>query len=178
LTLTLEAGRIPIIVDAGANIGAASLWFCAAFPESAVIAIEPEPRNAAVLWKNAGVCSRIRVLQAAIGSRTGYVTVSDNTGSGVQTARSENGIPIITMQEAFGSIANGVPFIAKIDIEGFENDLFSSNLDWLEEVKVVFIEPHDWMLPESRTSRAFQRAMGERDFDILLRGDSLVYVRA
>jgi FkbM family methyltransferase len=173
----IRDGKIPTIIDAGANIGTASIWFSAKFPNSAIVAIEPEPGNAAVLRKNVEASPRITVLEAAIGSHAGYVAVPEFTGSGVQTERSDHGIPIVTMHQAFSSVPNGIPFIAKIDIEGFESDLFSTNVGWLDEVQVVFIEPHDWMIPEKRTSRGFQRAMGERDFDIFLRGDNLV-VRA
>jgi FkbM family methyltransferase len=174
----LEAGKIPTIVDAGANIGAASIWFSGMFPKCAVVAIEPEPGNAAVLRKNIKASPAVIFLEAAIGSRAGYVAVPHITGWAARTERSDHGIPIVTMQEAFGRVPNGIPFIAKIDIEGFESDLFSTNVGWLDEVQVLFIEPHDWMMPEKRTSRGFQQAMGERDFDIFLSGDNLVYVRA
>ena len=42
---------------------------------------------------------------------------------------------------------------------------------------VVIIEPHDWMLPGSATSRTFQRALLERDFELLISGENLVFVR-
>jgi len=78
------------------------------------------------------------------------------------------------MAEAFGM---GVPFIAKIDIEGFESDLFSANTQWLADTFVVFIEPHDWLLPGKCTSRSFQAAMGEEDYEIYLSGEILTYIR-
>jgi hypothetical protein len=63
----LKAGKIPTIVDAGANVGAASLWFLQQFPEAAVVAIEPEPGNLSVLRKNAENRNRLtpRQLDAA-----------------------------------------------------------------------------------------------------------------
>ena len=81
------------------------------------------------------------------------------------------------MTDAFAKVANGVPFIVKIDIEGFESDLFSTNVGWLDDVYMVIIEPHDWMLPGMKSSRSFQVAMGQHDFDIFVLGENLIYVR-
>jgi len=73
-------------------------------------------------------------------------------------------------------VPDGELFQVKVDIEGFEKDLFGSNLDWLDQVDAVFIEPHDWLLPEDRTSRAFQQALAARDFSMLLCGENLIYI--
>lgn len=171
----LRSGKVPTIVDAGANIGAASIWFKNAYPNAHIIAVEPEPGNISVLLKNAG--QRISVRQAAIGSSPGFVAVkNEGLGWAAQTERSESGTPIVTMSELFAE-GNGAAFIAKIDIEGFEDDLFSKNLEWLDEIFLIYVEPHDWLLPGKGTSRTFQRAMGERDFEILISGENLVYVR-
>ncbi|HLY57806.1 MAG TPA: hypothetical protein VKS60_19745 [Stellaceae bacterium] len=53
----------------------------------------------------------------------------------------------------------------------------SGRSDWLDEVEVIFIEPHDWMLPGSGSSLAFRRAIAPRDFEVLIRGENLIYVR-
>jgi len=81
------------------------------------------------------------------------------------------------MADAFAKVAGGIPFIAKIDIEGFESDLFSANVEWLNDVSMVIIEPHDWMLPGKKTSRSFQAAMGRHDFEIFISGENLIYIR-
>lgn len=172
----LEDRKIPVIVDAGANIGAASIWFSCLYPHSRVVAIEPEQGNLSVLRKN--LRPGISLLEAAIGGGPGFVSVeSSSRGWAAQTQRSDSGTQIVTMTEAFREVEAGVPFIAKIDIEGFEDDLFSRNLEWLDEVSIVYVEPHDWLLPGKKTSRSFQRAMGARDFDLFISGENLVYVR-
>jgi hypothetical protein len=102
---------------------------------------------------------------------------SEGDSWATQTERSDSGTRIVTMGDAFNEVANGKAFIAKIDIEGFENDLFAKNLEWLDSVSAVFIEPHDWRFPGQHTSRAFQCAMGCRDFHLFLVGENLLYVR-
>jgi FkbM family methyltransferase len=174
----LQSGRTPVIVDAGANIGAASLWFARKYPAAVVVAIEPERGNFQVLNKNAGSEPRIKVVRAAIGSTQGFGQL-ENIGVGwaTRTVRANQGVPIITMKDAFNNVKNGTPFIAKVDIEGFESDLFSQNVEWLSDVHVVFIEPHDWLFPGKMTSHTFQGAMGGHDFEIYISGENLTYVR-
>ena len=174
----LADGQIPAIVDAGANIGAAAVWFLKEFPLARVVAVEPEPGNVAVLRENAKDYPNIIVEPAAIGSSPGFVSVHrEHLSWGTTTTRAEAGIPVVTVADAFQRVSNGRPFIVKIDIEGFEDDLFSRNFDWLADVYAVFIESHDWLMPGRLTSRTFQKAMAQHDFEIFIRGENLVYVR-
>jgi FkbM family methyltransferase len=179
----LETGKIPTIVDAGAHIGIATLWFQHTYPRAQVVAVEPEVGNFELLKENAGHKSGVILLRAAVGATSGFVTIQNDgqhalLGWAARTHRAEQGVPIVTMADAFSTVKNGAPFIAKIDIEGFESDLFSCNTEWLKGVFVVYIEPHDWMLPRKMTSRTFQRAMAALDFEIHISGENLLYVRA
>lgn len=174
----IRTGALPIIVDAGANIGAASLWFKGKYPESVIVAIEPEPGNFGILAKNAALSNQIIPIEAAIGSEAGFVALQNGTlGWGTRVEPAPTGLPIVTMQQAFNTVTNGKPFIAKIDIEGFEQELFSKNTSWLSDVFVVHIEPHDWMLPGEGSSLPFQKAMAQYDFEIFIAGEILTYVK-
>jgi FkbM family methyltransferase len=177
-TAIIASGKVPVIVDAGANVGAASLWFGQRFPEAAVVAIEPEPGNAQVLRRNAEGRPQITVIEAAIASAPGKISISDgSTGWDVQTQRSEQGeIPAITIQDAVATVPSGAPFVAKIDIEGFESDLFAANTGWIDDMVLVLIEPHDWMMPGQFSSRNFQSEMGKRGYELFINGENLIYV--
>jgi FkbM family methyltransferase len=177
----LDAGRTPIIIDAGANVGAASLWFARAFPKAAIVAVEPDPENARLLRLNTAGTAQIIIREAAIAGEHGRVSLDNsgntNMGWAVTTVRTETGgLAAITMDDAVASVPNGAPFIAKIDIEGFEADLFSGDLAWIDRMAVVMIEPHDWLFPGKKTSRSFQSAMRDRDFELFISGENLVYV--
>jgi FkbM family methyltransferase len=175
----LERGRTPVIVDAGANIGAASVWFAKLFPLATLVAVEPDPGNASMCRANTGQFSNIRVEEAAIGSEPGQASISNPTDDAwsLQTERGNGDIPIRTVSEIVSSVLSGELFLVKVDIEGFESDLFSSNLEWLAEPKVVLVEPHDWMLPGRGSSLSFQKAMAAHDFEVLISGENLIYVR-
>jgi hypothetical protein len=93
------------------------------------------------------------------------------------TSRSIEGeVPIVTIPELVSTVPDGRLFGAKIDIEGFESDVFSQNTDWLNDLKFLFLEPHDWMLPGAKTSREFQKRLAHCDFDIIVAGENLLYV--
>lgn len=174
----LKTGRVPVIVDAGANVGAASLWFARNFPEAHVVAIEPDPENARLLRLNVAATPRVSVVEAAVAGTPGKVSLAGNgMGWAVQTVRSDAGsLPAITMDDAVATVANGDPFIAKIDIEGFESDLFAGDQGWIDRTPVIIVEPHDWLLPGRGTSQAFQAAMGSRQFELFISGENLIYV--
>lgn len=176
----LRLGRRPLIVDAGANIGAASMFFAREFPRAKIVAVEPDRSNARLCRENTD-CLDVDVVAMAIGSSSGSVTLLSDSREhwAVATERSEDGdIPICTVNEIIGDRHDECDlFLVKIDIEGFESDLFSANVEWVGEAKVIFIEPHDWLLPGQATSRNFQRVLAAFDFEVILRGENLLYVR-
>ena len=73
----LAEGKTPVIVDAGANIGASALWFGAEYPRAAIVAIEPEPETVAMLRKNLAGRPNMTILAAAVGARPGHVTLTN-----------------------------------------------------------------------------------------------------
>jgi FkbM family methyltransferase len=172
-------GGKPIIVDAGANIGAASLWFSSKFPDAHIVAIEPDPENVAVLRENLADRANTVVMEAAIGGERGHVAVQRGTFSwGVRTERSASGVPVATIADAFAGSGGDTPFIVKVDIEGFEEDLFAGNVEWIDQCYAIFVEPDDWMLPDRHSSRSFQQAMARYPFKMCIRGENLLYVHA
>lgn len=176
----LAAGRKPIIVDAGANIGISTIWFTTAFPEARVIAIEPDPGNFALLRTNVAQYPNCLPVEAALGSEPGFASLSRGESQlawAVRTERSDDGVPVLSVENAFDRSGGDEPFVVKIDIEGFERDVFASRLEWLDRTYVLFIEPHDWMFPGQRISGGLQKAMAERPFELLVNGDTLAYVR-
>ena len=177
----LEAGRTPLVIDAGANIGAASIWFAKLFPEASIVAIEPDPDNAEICRRNTRAFKSIQVLECALGSRGGevYLQKEHLDSWSTRTERSEeagSGVRICTIADA-EKAADGDLFLVKIDIEGFEDDLFASNTEWIERAQAIIIETHDWMLPGRYSSRTMQQALFPEGFELLLHGENLIFVR-
>jgi FkbM family methyltransferase len=179
----LRRGVSPVIIDAGANIGAASLWFSNLFPQAKIIAIEPDAMNAELCRRNCAGRPNIQIVQAAIGSSQGTVKIKkanhDNDSWSIQTERDDgNGVPIVTIAELLkNDTDNSNPLIVKIDIEGFEKDLFVSGTEWLSRVSLLIIELHDWMLPGQKTSLPFQKSLNSCKFDMMISGENLVFIK-
>jgi FkbM family methyltransferase len=177
----LATGHVPVIIDAGANIGAGSIWFSRQFPLATIIAVEPDPENADVCRLNTHGLPNVSVVEAAIGSTKGFVSLSNPTNQGwtVQTTRSDAGrVPVRTVSDLMADVGSSARlFITKIDIEGFEDDLFSQNVEWVNDVQVIIVEPHDWLFPGKRTSQNLHKAVSGRNFETLISGENLVFVR-
>ena len=177
-TAIQAAGKVPVIVDAGANIGAAALWFAREWPRARIVGVEPDAGNAAMARENCARHHRIEIVEAAIGGEQGFVSVeSDVEAYAVTTQRATSGCRVVTVDDCVAMVEGGELFAVKIDIEGFESDLFAANTDWLDRAKLIYIEPHDHIFPDRKTSRAFQAEMGKRDFDLIIRGENLIYIR-
>jgi FkbM family methyltransferase len=175
----VDAGRTPLIVDLGANIGAASRWYALRYPRAHIVAVEPDRSNAELCRRNTAG-QDVGVITAAVGSTPGFVSVSDDSDEkwAITTTRDDRGgIPICLVNDIVRSVPDAELFIVKVDIEGFEADLFSANTEWVQQAAVVIIEPHDWLMPGGATSRSFQQVFGALDHDVLIRGENLVYVR-
>ena len=174
----LQTGATPLIIDAGANVGFAALWFAKLYPQARIVCIEPAPENFTALQANVSGFRNVHAHNAAIGGRPGFVDVNQAGLSwACETTRSKAGtVPILTIDDIVASVPKATPFIVKVDIEGFEEDLFSENLSWLDDTCTVFIEPHDWMKPHGRSSRSFQQAFGQRSFGVFIRGENIIYV--
>lgn len=171
-------GKVPVIVDAGANIGAAALWFAREWPEARIVAVEPDAANFAMARTNCASHERIEIVEAAIGGEAGFVSVdSEVEAYAVTTKRADSGCRVVTVDDCVAMVEGGELFAVKVDIEGFEDDLFAANTGWLDRAALVYIEPHDHIFPDRGTSRNFQAEMGRRNFDLLIRGENLVYIR-
>lgn len=175
-------GGTPVIIDAGANIGVASIWFARRYPKAKVIAVEPDPENFTLCKANTQAFSNVVSVPAAIGAQPGVVAITNTTGGAWarQTQRmapGEKGTPVRTIASLLNPSAGDRLLLVKIDIEGFERDLFSENLEWIEDAALIIIEPHDWMLPGQGSSANFQKAMARCDHEILVKGENLFYFK-
>jgi 16S rRNA G1207 methylase RsmC len=63
---TKENGDVPIIIDAGANVGYSSLYLADVYRDALVIAVEPNLDSFDILQKNCAANERIRPVRAAL----------------------------------------------------------------------------------------------------------------
>jgi FkbM family methyltransferase len=177
----VNARKTPLIIDAGANIGASAVWFAAEYPKAQIVAFEPDEGNFGLLLENAKGLN-IETHLAAVGSQDGKVNVRDpgNGEWGYQTEISATGsCDMVSMSRVVeqGMAAGSTPFIAKIDIEGAELDLFQQPNAWVDRFPLLIVELHDWLLPRQRTSEAFLKCISERHRDFVFLGQNVFSIK-
>jgi FkbM family methyltransferase len=148
-----------VIVDAGANIGLASIYFANKYPASKIIAIEPEESNFKMLQLNAAPYENIIILQAALWDRNEEISVVD-TGRGKcaymtqkKNDHMEQGDNVC--QHVQGKTVNRIMQdydldrinVLKIDIEGAEREVFGDTSSWIGRIDAIIIELHERFKP-------------------------------
>ncbi len=138
------------IVDLGANIGLSAIWFASHYPDSLIIAIEPERSNYQLLAENASVYENIRTLRAAVWFEETELHLTDpgkgHWGFQTQEQDSPNAfdrISTVTVRSIMKNHNINHIDILKIDIEGAEVELLSDNSQWISQVNMIIIELHD-----------------------------------
>jgi FkbM family methyltransferase len=173
-------GTPRVIVDAGANIGMATLYFARKFPDAKVIAIEPEPSNFALLKMNCAGLENVTLIEGALWPTPGTLIIEDEYaekwGMRVTDAISMPGragsVSTITIPEILKRFEIAEIDLLKLDIEGSERDLFlGSPQNWLTRVGMIAIELHDRFRPGC--SQALYAALSGRDFAQEIRGENI-----
>ena len=169
-----------VIVDAGANIGMASIYFTHRYPAAKIIAIEPEASNFAMLARNVRPYPAIVPVRAALWNRDGEISVCEPDpatgarGNWAFVTREGPGIKVraITIRTLMKEMQIQDVDLVKIDIEGAEKEVFESS-DWLNTARCLMIELHDRFRPGC--SEAVD-SVAQR-FSKLQRGGTTLYVR-
>ena len=174
----LSYDKVPLIIDCGANIGLSTIHFSKIFPSSKVISLEPEKNNFSLMEINCASLNNVELLNKAVGSFDGYVNIVniETESNSFRVSRNDinkGDIQVISINNILSSHSEFVPFIIKIDIEGFEEDLFSKNTEWVDKFKLLIIETHDWMLPNESNSHNFLKVISDKRRDFIHRGENI-----
>ncbi len=145
----MEIGEADTVVDAGANVGAFTLFAAVHAAQGRVIALEPNGSLVRELVRNIGLNSltNVEVVQAALSATDGTAVLwHAQTGSGNDSlirGNSQEGEKVTTL--SFPRLMelyqlDRVDFL-KVDIEGAEWEIFSE-APWLGRVKRIALEVH------------------------------------
>lgn len=147
---------VTTIMDCGANIGLATLYYQIKFPGVQIISIEPEQNNFNLLIKNTESYPNIIALKNGVYSKDCYLNVID-IGEGEASYRLMEGNEIGKVIETIScrsidSLMNEFKIpkidILKMDIEGSEKQcLLSPNIEWLKHTEYFLLEIHENIYP-------------------------------
>ncbi len=147
-----------LIIDAGGYIGAAALKFAALFPKAHILTLEPAAVNFAVLIRNVASNPNITPVHAALVSNC--VTQATlhhrrrEPGFTLVTKPADNpeveqvgAVPVIQIGNILSTAGPRQVELCKLDVEGYEKDLFSQSADTFGQIKHIFAELHDRIVP-------------------------------
>ena len=180
--MALPLSRPRLIIDAGANVGYASVFFANKYPGARILAVEPEASNFALLVRNTRPYENVTPIQAALWSRSVPLEIENPEGGHwafrMQEAPSGRAgtLPAVTVPQLMARAEAEAVDLLKLDIEGGEKTLFTGGrVPWLRKVNALLIELHDEIQPGC--AQAFYRALRGYHFSQFTRGETLAVIR-
>lgn len=167
------------ILDLGANVGYASVYFAARWPAARILAVEPSPQNLALLEKNAQPWGRITTVQAAVWSHATTMQIA-NPGDEANAFRMtemagsmQEKIPAYTISQFIDQLGCSRLSLLKMDVEGAEAEIFEADVSWLDQVDVMVVELHDRLVP--KCAMALNNALQGRRYRQEILGSNLAF---
>ncbi|BAY34800.1 methyltransferase FkbM family protein [Nostoc carneum NIES-2107] len=165
----------PRIIDCGANVGATVLYWKSLYPDSEIIAFEPDPEIFKLLSINCKDLSSITLIQAGLWTFDGELEFLANGADGghiaefadeVTEEKVKVTIPVKRLREYLSEPCS----MLKIDIEGAETDVLQDCADLLHNVENIFVEHHSFIEQPQRLS-AFFAVLENAGFRIHIQGE-------
>lgn len=176
-----DSGKTPLIIDCGANIGLASIYLNERFPLARVVGLEPDTSAYLSANRNCEGRPAITLLNAGVSSQTGFAHILDPGlgGNAMRTVLDDSGdIELKSISDIRDAQGDQFELLfVKMDVEGAEKEIFSRDVEWIDEVPLLIVELHDWMLPKSANSRSFLVAHATRDRDFIFMGENVFSCR-
>lgn len=136
----------PRIIDCGANIGLATIFFKTRHPAATVTAFEPDPNLFVALEKNVAAFgfAGVTLRRAAVWVENGSLTFHQEGGHSGRIAQTNDDrliqTPCVRLRDL---LCERVDFL-KVDVEGAELELLADCRDLLGNVEQLFVEYHSF----------------------------------
>ena len=173
-----------LIVDAGAHIGCVTAALAAKFPQSTILALEPDSDNFGLLCENVTPYRNVVPIRAAVWHKPAVLLIS-NPESESWTfqmrplSQGESGTTIgLTVSELLKWSGMDID-ILKLDVEGAEREIFSTagSEGWLEHVRQIRVELHDRTVPGCELAMEKAIAEPEHRFSKSISGEYTILQR-
>ena len=139
---------VETIVDCGANIGIASLYFASAYPAARIYSVEADPENFAMLKLNTMSEPRIVPIHGCIVSEPQATVAFDNRGPGWSCKVGQSDqisgqieVTAITLDALLTNYSIVHVDLLKMDIEGAEREVFARG-QYLSKARHIIAELH------------------------------------
>lgn len=141
-----------VIIDAGANVGLASLYFNNRFPEASIYAMEPDHNNYRALQHQVSDIRAIKTFHVALWRSKEMLSLqsagADAWGIQVEAGKKDADVQGIDLTSFMQEQNLELIDLLKIDIEGAEVELFEASYEyWLKRTRIMVIELHENLRP-------------------------------
>lgn len=152
--------RGDLFLDIGANVGTYSI-LGSGVAKAQTWAFEPDPNTARDLERNLalnGLEQRVTIYKCALGPSQGDVYFTDGLSTTNMVASS--GSRKVRQETLDFIVGNAEPIMAKIDVEGYEEELFRGAMSTLAKpsLRVIVIETITPAIKQALSSCGFERA--------------------
>jgi FkbM family methyltransferase len=157
------SSEAPRILDCGANVGLASLFFKRRYPAAKITAYEADPALFAIASGNLSTngAAGVEIMNAAVWTSTGRVTFrAEGTDSGMidGLAGAVDGpvvdVPSVRLRDI---LASERPDLLKLDIEGAEDAVLADCEPVLDHVGAIVMDLHEFDPSVRQAPRVLER---------------------
>jgi len=166
----------PYIIDCGANIGLSVIYLKSRYPDSAIIAFEPDKNNFSLLQHNTKNLTGIQIENKAVwDADEKLIFTMDGTQSSSLVKGESSSLPSqeVTAIRLKNLIDREV-FFLKIDIEGAEYRVIRDCREVLGKVKFLFVEYHGTFSEQKQLLEILQ-ILSESGFKFYIKEADNVY---
>lgn len=141
----------PLIIDCGANIGLATIYFKRSYPNARIIAFEPDSNIFNVLKENTinqGYKEDVQVRNEALSNCEGYINFYLEGGHSGMIVKDEiSGKTARIKSTRLKDVLNQYESITflKLDVEGYEKYIIPDIKHELKKVEFMFLEYHSFL---------------------------------
>ncbi len=179
--LTTAVADRPLIVDGGAHIGIASLFFASTYPGARLHCFEPEASNFRLLTQNLRTLPGARLHAAALGGETAVRPLHVSEIAAMHSLKANGAahhsvdVSVVNLMDYMNRQGIQTVDVLKLDVEGSELDVVQGMDGRLRDVAVIVGEFHESLVDEGEfyrhlESNGFRRvrrqASGEPDVHI------------
>jgi FkbM family methyltransferase len=144
------AGVLKTIVDIGANVGAATVYFASQYPAAQILAFEPSPTSFALLIRNTADLPQVRPFPFGLIDRDVQTVlyhgredaVCDSIGQSREQTSEGTPITLRAAGQALKEAQVDQIDILKLDTEGCEVPILRSLNEFLPRTGVIYVEFH------------------------------------
>lgn len=135
----------PYVIDCGANIGIATIFFKQQYPDAKVLAIEADPRICQILSDNIKSYgfTKTTAMNAAVWKENGEMvfSIDDSWGGHLGGDKGQKSVRVKSID--LNDLLNEPVDFLKLDIEGAENEVLIHSRELIvKNVKYLFFEWH------------------------------------